>query len=51
MGSFDYGLMSNRLLTAEGKRYPAASLVDAHGGLNETAYAAAGPAYVGTQQL
>jgi len=43
--------MSNRLFTAEGKRYPAASLVDTHGGLNETAYAAAGPAYVGTQQL
>jgi hypothetical protein len=51
LGSFDYGLMSNRLFLENGTQYPINDVMTADTTLNETAYAELGPPYTGTQML
>ena len=51
LGYYHHGLMSNRLLTAEGKKYPVTDLITPQQTLNQTAYDIHGPVYAGTQEL
>lgn len=51
LGSFKYGLMSNKLFLANGTKYPATELMTPDFKFNETAYEQLGPAYMGTQML
>ncbi|TVY32513.1 Oligopeptide transporter [Lachnellula subtilissima] len=51
LGSWNHHLMSNRLFTANGTSYPIRDLISPDMSLDEVAYAAHGPPYVGTQLL
>ena len=51
LGEYKYGLMSNRLLTANGSKYPVTDLMGPNYSFNETAYEEIGPIYMGTQLI
>ncbi|KAF2164176.1 hypothetical protein M409DRAFT_68072 [Zasmidium cellare ATCC 36951] len=51
LGSYHYGLQTNRPLRENGTLYPVADLVTPDNTLNQTAYDLNGPIYQGTQQL
>ena len=51
LGFYDYGLMSNRLFTADGDKYPVTELITPQNTFNQTAYDQLGPVYAGTQEL
>lgn len=51
LGSYHHGLMTNRLLLANGTRYPVTELVTPQNTFNQTAYEEYGPVYAGVQQL
>lgn len=51
LGEYHHGLMTNRLLTANGTKYPVAQLLTPDNSLNQTAYDINGPLYLGTQQI
>ncbi|KAI0201967.1 OPT oligopeptide transporter protein-domain-containing protein [Astrocystis sublimbata] len=51
LGGYSHCLMSNRACTADGERYPVASLVTPSNTLNQTAYEEYGPMYLGVHNL
>jgi len=51
LGSYHHGLMSNRLLTANGSVYPVLDVLTPDFRLNETAYQENGPIYMGLQNI
>lgn len=51
LGYYHHGLMTNRLLTADGSKYNITALVTAQNTFNQTSYEEQGPIFVGTQQL
>ena len=50
-GEYKHGLMSNRLLTANGTRYPVTDVMGPDYSFNQTAYEEIGPIYMGTQMI
>ncbi|KAL1962100.1 hypothetical protein VTN77DRAFT_567 [Rasamsonia byssochlamydoides] len=51
LGSYHHGLMSNRLLLANGSTYPVLDVLTPDFQLNETAYQQYGPMYMGLQNI
>ncbi|KZF21641.1 OPT superfamily oligopeptide transporter [Xylona heveae TC161] len=51
LGSYKEGLMSNKLLTANGTKYPVLEVLNPDYTLNQTAYAENGPIYMGVQYI
>ena len=51
LGEYKHGLMSNRLLTANGSQYPVTELMGPNYSFNQTAFEEIGPIYMGTQMV
>ena len=51
LGFYHHGLMSNRLLTKDGDKYPIRQLITPQQTFNQTAWDINGPIYAGTQEL
>lgn len=49
LGTYKHGLMSNKLLLANGTKYPVLDIITPDFNLNQTAYEEYGPAYMGMQ--